>query len=378
MTCPGNPKIIIITPRYLPLLGGMERQVQLLAEEFARRSYRVVIITELLDGSPRQEDENGIRVIRVGARRYRPDPLTEPRGLFDQVRSAVAIAYHVIHNRRGTKLGIIRTFTLPSVVVGALKRVGMLHFPTIVTAEIGGERDDAVLFSEFPGQFVLRAALAGNDGFNALCSSNVGHMVDIGIEPESILSIPNGIVCSRWETDTPATTVRRFLYFGRLDIAKGILDLVDAFAAVHAAQRDVRLDYIGDGPAAGALDDRIAALGLTTIVKRRGSVAHQDLPEAVRSYDCVVLPSYSEAMPLSVLEASSAGRHLIVSDIADLRQLLGDSAACFPAGDIAALETAMTAMANQHDASTTAVIGRRFDVTNVVDQYEEYASVRAD
>ena len=369
MNCPGNQKIIIVTPRYLPLLGGMERQVQLLAEEFARRSYRVVIITELLDVSPRQEDENGIRVIRVGARRDRPDPPTELRGLFEQVRSAVAIAYHVIRNRRGTALGIIRTFTLPSVVVGALKRVGMLRFPTVVTAETGGERDDAVLFSEFPGQFALRAALAGNDMFNALCSTNIPNILALGVNAGSVLRIPNGINCQRWISDHPAIKVQRLLYIGRLDIAKGVIDLANAFEQSHRRRPELELAYAGDGPAASELDDRIAALRLGCAIRRLGPVSYSDLPTVVREYDCVILPSHSESFGLAAYEAAAAGRHLILSDVADFRQNFGEAAWYFPPADVSALSEAIVMAADQRVAAQTAAIGCAFDVSTTADAF---------
>lgn len=364
------PKVIIVVPRYLPLLGGMERQVHLLAEEFARRAWRVVIITELLDASPRMEDNGRVRVIRVGSRRNRPDPPVGPRGLMEQLRSLVGIAYHILSNRDGVQLGIVRMFTMPSVVVGGLKRLRLLCFATIVSAESGGERDDIVLFSEVKGQPILRAALAGNDYFNALCSLNARHLGDLGIDPEVILSIPNGIAFSKWKAEMPATTVRRLLYFGRLDAAKGILDLADAFSAARAFHPELRLDYIGDGPAADALDARIAALDLSAVVQRHSSVAYDDLPAVVRAYDCVVLPSYSEGLPLSVLEAAAAGRHLIVSDVADLRSILGDSARFFSPGDIDGLEAAIREMANQSSASTSAEVVSPFDIAKTVDQYE--------
>ena len=40
-----SPVALIVTPQFLPLLGGMERECALLGEELARRGWEPVILT---------------------------------------------------------------------------------------------------------------------------------------------------------------------------------------------------------------------------------------------------------------------------------------------------------------------------------------------
>ena len=51
---------LIVTPQFLPLLGGQERQCALLADALARRGYEPVVITEQLGQDvPRRELGSG-------------------------------------------------------------------------------------------------------------------------------------------------------------------------------------------------------------------------------------------------------------------------------------------------------------------------------
>ena len=280
------PKIIIVTPRFLPLLGGMERQVQLIADELIERNFQVVIITELLDDSPRREMNGALTVIRVGSRRYRPDPAIAPRRLGEQIRSALAIAFHLTLCARGTKLAIVRTFTLPSVVVGLLKRFKILRFPTVVTSETGGEQDDIILFTTFPAQKFLRFSLMGNDRFNALCESNVKHMRELHIPMERVSRIPNGIKASDWSMPPVASRPRRFLYFGRLDSSKGVFELVRAFSHVIKIYPDVTLSFVGRGPELQSLSTEVVRLRLDSSIRFYDAVDYADAPVVIRNHDC--------------------------------------------------------------------------------------------
>jgi glycosyltransferase involved in cell wall biosynthesis len=66
-------------------------------------------------------------------------------------------------------------------------------------------------------------------------------------------------------------------------------------------------------------------------------------------HDCLVLPSYSEGMPLSVLEAAAHRRVLIITDVGDIRRLFGERIHICPPRDTEALIAAMeAAMADPH------------------------------
>lgn len=58
-------RILMFSDFYPPVLGGMERHVQTLAHELARRGHSVAVATLAHEGSPAYEDNGGVRVYRL-------------------------------------------------------------------------------------------------------------------------------------------------------------------------------------------------------------------------------------------------------------------------------------------------------------------------
>jgi glycosyltransferase involved in cell wall biosynthesis len=327
---------LIVTPQYLPLLGGMERECALLAAELRRRGFRPVIVTEQLGlDTPLLEDEGGIRVHRI--------PSSPERSLRVQLGVALRMARLVLRYRRSAAFAIVRTATLPAVLVGLLKRLRLVRFPTLVTAETGGAADDVVALAGRPVFPLSRALVASHDVLNGICQANVDHLREYGFPESRITMIPNGIDTSPWAAASPPERVERFLFLGRLDPEKGLFELLDAFRAVLDAHPRVTLTIAGEGPARAELERRAGELGLGEALRFAGRVPYEELGDLFDAIDCVVLPSYSEGMPLSVLEAAAHRRVLIVTDVGDMRRIFGDSIRIVPPRDGDALREAMTA-----------------------------------
>ena len=134
---------------------------------------------------------------------------------------------------------------------------------------------------------------------------------------------------------------RRLLFLGRLERAKGIFELADAFAQVHAPSGELHLTVAGDGPDAGAFAARCDELGVGGAVDFRGRVEYEQIGELFAQTDCLVLPSYSEGMPLSVLEAAAHHRVLVLSDVGDMGPLFSASAHICQPRDVASLTEAL-------------------------------------
>jgi len=320
---------LIVTPQYLPLLGGMERECALLAGELLRRGYEPVIVTEQLGMDvPLLESAGGVTIHRV--------PSSPERSLRVQLSVAFRMARLVLRYRRRAAFGIVRTTTLPAVLVGLLKKLRLVRFPTLVTAETGGVADDVVALAERPLFGVSRALVSAHDRLNGICQANVDHLREYGFPEDKITFIPNGIDTTAWERSEPPAQVRRFLFLGRLDPEKGLFELLSSFAAVRAEHPDVTLTIAGEGDALAALR---AAAGPG--VSFEGRVPYEELGALFERHDCMVLPSYSEGMPLSVLEAAAHRRAMIITDVGDIRALFGASVHIIPPRDADALTAAM-------------------------------------
>ncbi|MEA2440676.1 MAG: glycogen synthase [Thermoleophilaceae bacterium] len=327
---------LIVTPKYLPFLGGMERECALLAGELRRLGFEPVVITEQLGlDTARHEHVEGVTIHRV--------PSSPERSLATQLRVAARMALLVARYRRGTAFAVIRTLTLPALLVGLLKKLRIVSFPTLVTAETGGSADDVVALAERPLFPLSRALVSTHDRLNGICQANVDHLHEHGFPAEKITFIPNGIDTAPFTQTAAPERVRRFLFLGRIEREKGVFELLDAFKAVVADHPGVTLTIAGEGPAAAELERRSADLGLEPAVRFAGRIPYERLGALFDAHDCLVLPSYSEGMPLSVLEAAAHRLVLVITDVGDVRALFGPRIRICPPRDTGALTEAMRA-----------------------------------
>ena len=129
------------------------------------------------------------------------------------------------------------------------------------------------------------------------------------------------------------------LFLGRLEQAKGIYDLLDAICALRPALPDVRLVCAGDGDRVGVARyaDR---LGIADVVKFTGWVGPSGKRALLENAAVFALPSYDESLPISLIEAMSAGVPVVVSPVGGIPEVVQDGVSgCFVApGDKAGLE----------------------------------------
>lgn len=134
-----------------------------------------------------------------------------------------------------------------------------------------------------------------------------------------------------------------FLSVGRFSPEKGHLLLIDAFAAVHAARPSARLVLAGDGPMRGMLEARIADLGLEDVVRITGWVTSDQVRDELRNAQALVHPSFTEGLPVVIMEAMAEHRPVISTYIAGIPELVrdGDTGWLLPAGQVEDLAQAM-------------------------------------
>jgi glycosyltransferase involved in cell wall biosynthesis len=120
---------------------------------------------------------------------------------------------------------------------------------------------------------------------------------------------------------------------GRIIADRGLGTLLDAFAHLETPQR---LVIVGDVQVSDSemqelrqrADGRVLFTGFQTGETLQQLYAHASL---------CVHPSEIEGLPIAVLEAMAHGRPVVVSDIAENLEAVGDAGLSFPVGDPDAL-----------------------------------------
>lgn len=139
-----------------------------------------------------------------------------------------------------------------------------------------------------------------------------------------------------------------FLFVGGISPHKNLGTLLDAYAALRAARKNVPLlivvGELTDDPYLSATTDireRISSLGLDECVRLPGFVADETLACLYAGATAVVLPSLAEGFGLPAVEAAACGAAVVASDLPAHRESLGDAALFFPATDAGALAGAL-------------------------------------
>ena len=109
------------------------------------------------------------------------------------------------------------------------------------------------------------------------------------------------------------TGVYKFVFTGSLTYAKQPLILIDALATLIENGEDVRLDIFGDGPLMESLKDRVEQLSIDDKVIFHGFV--NEPYSYIANADTLVLPSLSEGISRSALEALYLGTPCVLRNV---------------------------------------------------------------
>ncbi|GAA1059048.1 glycosyltransferase [Agromyces bracchium] len=131
-------------------------------------------------------------------------------------------------------------------------------------------------------------------------------------------------------------------FIGRLVPEKGLLLLLDALAR----EPRLRLRVAGTGPLASELPERAASAGVSDRVELVGAVDPADIPEVLRSFDVLAVPSlptpsWTEQFGRVAIEAMACGVPVVASDAGALPDVVGGAGIVVPTGDAAALAEAL-------------------------------------
>lgn len=168
-----------------------------------------------------------------------------------------------------------------------------------------------------------------------------------GFDASRIELIPNGIACDRFTPSGDSDLDREddALVVGTLASLrseKNLGMLIEAFAEI-ARRHSVRLVIAGDGPERARLETLSRTLGVAERVRFLGRV--DDIAKVLAGFDVYALTSVTEQLPISLLEAMSAGKPVAAVDVGDVKRALSfDNRAHVvakgdPIGFVAALES---------------------------------------
>jgi glycosyltransferase involved in cell wall biosynthesis len=162
----------------------------------------------------------------------------------------------------------------------------------------------------------------------------------------------NGIfpptLCKKEKNDFGNPT--RIVFLGLISQRKGIFDLIIVFERLVREGYDIRLS-IGGNVQETKFKERISSPLLKGRIQYLGWIGEDQKDRLLASSDLFVLPSYGEAMPMSVLEAMAYGLAVISTQVGSLHELVEDGVTGFlvTPGDLEGLYNRVKTLIDQRD-----------------------------
>ncbi len=343
-------RILVVTDQYAPMVGGVPAVTRTLAAGLAERGHSVTILAPG-DGVRSGTGMDGrVAVSYSGSLPWPWYPglrlATMPVRAVRELMSAAAP--DVIHSHSPLTLGFL-----------ARRRAGRCDVPVVytnhylpanVTARPGG--GSRLLEASFYSWIV---GYANRCGYVTAPSATALELLrSRGLRVRSGV-VSNGVDTGTYAPGPAAARVREryqirddqpvILSVGRLSREKRVDLLIEAVSMLTGP---AQLVIAGAGPAAGALRELAARLGLAGPggqVGRAGRVAFAghvpdtDLPDLYRAADIFAIASEAELQSLATMEAMASGLPVVAAGACALPELVthGSNGYLFPAGDSAGL-----------------------------------------
>lgn len=195
-------------------------------------------------------------------------------------------------------------------------------------------------------EFEKSAILMGLGTRVIAVSSAVGRSMEKrGVPASKLRVVLNGTIGAARFDDRDRTALAlgspSILFVGGQHPRKGLPDLFEAFATVHAKHPSARLYIVGEGPCLATYQDMVGKMGCAAAVTFAG--AQQDPFPWMLGADIFALPSHADPAPLVLSEAREARCAVVGTNVDGIPQLLGNGKAgiLVPPRDPASLSAAL-------------------------------------
>lgn len=114
------------------------------------------------------------------------------------------------------------------------------------------------------------------------------------------------------------------VFIGRMDIKKGLRELVEAATILHPQRPELHVYLVGEGPDRGLIESAIQTANAASYIHALPACGFDDVAVWMAAADLVTLPSYMEGCPNVVLEALACGRPVVATRVGGIPEIMSD------------------------------------------------------
>jgi glycosyltransferase involved in cell wall biosynthesis len=325
-------KIVQITARFFPCLGGVESYVYCLSRKLVENGHEVTVYTSDLFGNrqarlPKSSKLGNVNVIRFRSVQVLPGlspTLVFPSLVNTLLKDRETDVIHV-HNY-GYFPAYSASFCRP---LNGIPIVLSAHTTSKVSVGIFARR----FYNETLGKFAVKMA------DHIICSTEDerNYLISVGADPLRTSVIPNGVDLEKFAAGSTSFSFKEkfdisgkiVLSVGRLSKEKGLDYLLMAASKVKNNLPRTRVNFVLVGPDCGEkarLSSLAQRLGIEENVLFAGPLRNAELASAYLESDVYVLPSLFESFGITLLEAMAAGKPIVASHYSAAPELLKNGA----------------------------------------------------
>lgn len=310
----GSPlRVLMVTPRYFPYMGGIETHVHEVGRRLAGSGCAVTLLTTIpfQVAIPLREEVEGMRVLRVPAWPPQKDYYIAPQ-IYSIIQQG---SWDLVHCQG------CHTFVPPLAMLAARKA----GIPYVVTFHTGGH--SSLLRANIRGMQwrALRPLLAGAVKLIGVSTFEASYFREtLNLPAEKFTVISNGATMPSVPTRVGSSEGQTLVIsIGRLERYKGHHRLISALPRLQERYPDIRLLILGHGPYEETLRTQAEQLGVAHLVEIRAVPPgnREEMARILAQAKLVALLSEYEAHPIGVLEALALKRPVLVADTSGLHEL---------------------------------------------------------
>lgn len=365
-------KILLATPVFKPMVGGIETLAMNTAHHLVRRGHEVIVATPIRSETP---DEEPFEVVRAAG----PARLLELVRWSDLVFCNGASLYIAPYTLLVKRPVVMRH---DAYHVSSIEGAGWYdHGPAPLRplpSFLYHLRRGAVGYALRGIAKVTALRLFANHGVDANVAISDWMMHRHPLNRQLRIHNPFPIAKFAAAKNTDGHYDYDFFFLGRLISEKGVDILIEAFTQLQQRSGGrYRLCIIGDGPERANLEAAARAGGQEESIRFAGMTTGDALIDLLRRCRIAVLPStWEEPFGGVATELMAAEKNVIVSQDGALSELVGQAGLAVPNGDPEALSAAMERLitderlrARHLERAKTQLSA--FDEERLIDAYEE-------